>query len=378
MGQVSRSDDMPVASGNLSLFGGSSGHGSKASTATSPKTQPQQQRQFETEKAGLGTLDQVVSKYVDSTGPSTVTAYEDTGGVMESKECLLSTQVPYSDESSSSTSASRPNADTAESSPTVPTAAPAPLAAHAAAGSPGLFSLSSEVESTYGSSSATTEVCNRPSAATLLVQQSNHPSSRNPDNLESILPSSLIPTREYHHPHAPHPNSWAWDMPVHPSPASPNFHGPVDVMKQEYNCDSHHSGTWQNLCELPDGVSQFYNVVDSGHDVMDDVHVKHHEQQLLQLHQVGSPTSQWQMNLQGVGENNSDSFNPMAEWEAARCQDSTFISYGLSDSHSGLCNDLYMLDNVTHYANSSSSLQYPVYDDNYLFPHLLEESMLYV
>jgi hypothetical protein len=373
MGQVSRSDDTPVASEDLSLFGGSSG---KASTATSPTKRPQQQqRQFEVEKAGHGTLDQVVSKYVDSTGPSTVTAFADTGGVMESKECLLSTHVPYSDESSSSTSVSRPNADTAESSPANPAAA-APRA-HAA-GSSGLFSLSSEVDSTYGSSSATTEGCNRPSAASLVgvLQQPNPRASRNPDNLESILPSSLIPTREYHHPHGLRSDSWVWDMPVHPPPAPPNSHAPVGVAKQHYNCDSHHSSTWQNLRELPDALNQFFNVVDSGHDVMNDV--KHHEQQLLQLHQVGSPTSQWQMNLQGVGEYNSDSFNPMAEWEAARCQASTPMAYGLSDSHSGLCNDLYMLDNVTHHANSSASLQYPVYDDGYLFPHLMEESMLYV
>jgi hypothetical protein len=180
MGQVSRSDDTPVASEDLSLFGGSSG---KASTATSPTKRPQQQqRQFEVEKAGHGTLDQVVSKYVDSTGPSTVTAFADTGGVMESKECLLSTHVPYSDESSSSTSVSRPNADTAESSPANPAAA-APRA-HAA-GSSGLFSLSSEVDSTYGSSSATTEGCNRPRAATPIIWRASYPRVSSP-------PASII------------------------------------------------------------------------------------------------------------------------------------------------------------------------------------------
>lgn len=225
----------------------------------------------------------------------------------------------------------------------------------------------------------------------MVVQRQHKPpsSSRNPDNLESILPSSLIPTHEFpRHSHGPHSDSWVWDSPSQHQPPTVRLtcRGagglPGDVTKQEYTttCDSQrrNSSTWQNLCELPDALSQFFcGVVDSGHDLMADG--KHHEQQLLPLHQVGSPTSQWQMNLQGVGSNNSDSFNPLAEWEAARCSGSS-MAYGLSsESHAVLGTDLYMLDPALHHGNASSSLlQYPAYDNGDLFPHLIEESVLYV
>lgn len=101
-------------------------------------------------------------------------------------------------------------------------------------------------------------------------------------------------------------------------------------------------------------------------------------------YEAGSPgRNQWQMNLQGVGENNYSDTCPMADWDhiAGRLHpESNATAYGdFSDTmNSGLSNDMYMLDNLHgHGTTNSNSLQY-AYNDGYLFPHLMEESMLYV
>ncbi|XP_024366243.1 uncharacterized protein [Physcomitrium patens] len=372
--QVTRSNDnAPMASENASMFGGSSIICSKAvSTTSSCKLSQRSRPLFSSENVG-GMLDQVVSKYVvDSTGPTPSTvAVEDTGGVIESKECLLSTQVPYSDESSSSTSASR-FADTAESSPTT-----------GAAGSPGLFSLSSEVEPTCGFSAATADVCRRPSAFQLV------PSNRNPDNLESILPANLIYNR--HHHNAPRRAEWAWDMPVARTTSSSGLDAITghcnSVSLQRHNCS--HESSWQNLCELPDAVANFllsesmqgFNTTTSTHCV--NVSVKKHEPSLQ--HRSYEPTpalasnSPWQMSHSRVT-GNSESINVLADWDSTRSQDPS-LGYSLCpENNSGLCNDMFMPDNnCLHVFNATGSSHYPFYDDGYLFPHLMEESsMLYV
>lgn len=320
-------------------------------------SQAPRQQQFESDSSS-GTLNQVVSKYVDPNGPSATIAFEETAVecvVINPKECLLSTQVPYSDESSSSTSAiSRFNADTASS------------LTSAVASNSGLFSLSSEVESTYSDPNST-EVCCQPSATLTM----NTTTGRNPDNLESILPPSLLTNREYHS--SPLHRNWVWNMPI------PITHASVTALHRTTTtfgvdtvtkCDYHHN-TWQNLCELPDTVAQFLSF-DSTHS-----NVKQ-EQLLHQLCETESTVNHWKMNLQGVGKN-SESSNPMKDWGASRgCQESTSLAYALTVADTTeLCNDLYMLDNVQHAANSTT-LQYLLYDDEYLFPRLMEESTLNV
>ncbi|XP_024369863.1 uncharacterized protein [Physcomitrium patens] len=348
--QVFDSDDISVSSENDSPPSDSIMLYKKASTVTSP-SQALMQWQFES-KIISGTLDQVVSKYVDS---SVIVNFEDTGselGVIEPRKCLLSTQVPFSDESSSSISTMSRSADTA-SSPT-----------RAAADSPGLFSLSSEVEPSLSNLTAN-EGCNQSSPVIAV----NRFPSRNPDNLESILPSSLICNRGYH---SAAPNAeWVWDKPdLHPLTAldSTAITSRVDKVTK---CDPNHN-TWQNLCELPVSITQFLS--SDSTNVMNSAK----QEQLLQRCEAVSTMNQWQMNLQGVGEN-LESFNPMVDWDIfKRCEDSSCMACTHSDTNvSGFCNDLYMLDNV-HHAAHSIALQYPSCDNACLFPQFTEDSMLYV
>lgn len=324
----------------------------KASTVTSP-SQALMQWQFES-KIISGTLDQVVSKYVDS---SVIVNFEDTGselGVIEPRKCLLSTQVPFSDESSSSISTMSRSADTA-SSPT-----------RAAADSPGLFSLSSEVESTY-SGPYSSEARHQPSAALTL----NTSLCRNPDNLESILPPSLLTNWEYHD--APLHASWVWDMPIpHTSASVTALHSTTTTSRADTvtKCDPHHN-TWQNLCELPDTIAQFLSCDSIDSDVSQ-------EQLLHRLCETESTINHWKMNPEGVRKN-SEGFNPMIDWGVSRgCQESSSAAHALTDADATeLCNDLYMLDNV-HDATNSTIIQCPLYDDEYVFQHLMEESTLNV
>lgn len=374
-------NDNNITNNNVSLFARSttSALGSKAettTTTTSPCKLPGQQRQFESESYAGGTLDQVVSKYVDCNGPKDSGG----GGVLESKECLLSTQVPYSEESSTSTSASRFATDSGDSSSPPTCSAPAAKQQQAASQNHGLFSLSSDVLSTYETirNVATVDTPN-------VDVRSRSPS---PDTLESILPSCLLQQHHNYHHHGSSPprSEWLWDMPLLPHTNN--------LIPSDQHCDSYRSNnnTTNNnqsswLPDLSEPLTPFLAPIqpNSSYPVVVLNDVDQQELNYLQerSYEAGSPgRNQWQMNLQGVGENNynsQDSF-PMADWDQRLHPDSTSVAYAdFSDTVMNSTSDLYMVENL----NSNSMLPYNnnninAYDDGFLFPHLMEDSMLYV
>jgi hypothetical protein len=328
------------------------------------------------------TLAQVVSKYVNESKPlpnshqhqphipARAAAVEQHLRVDEPKECLLSTQVPYSDDTSTISSASPNSADTASSSS--PEELDDTTAAAAAADSPGLFSLSSEVEAS--------EVGPQRRSVNLSNNSSSNPNlftpSRNPDNLESILRPN---NSELLRPRAAADQPWAWDLlpefptPPAPAPESVMYHhvkGGGDLVAQ----------TWTNLCELPDEFPSDASVNAMNLMVSNDMIKSGLQVSSTNRCNNSVVANLWHYNLY------PECF-PISDWESlSKCQESASLCSALSESNGigestagslqflpGDDSDLYMNDQSMQ---DVSGIIHPMYDDGCLFPHLMEESRI--
>ena len=311
-------------------------------------------------------------KYPESTAPaqrrkvSHAVTVQDRRGV-ESSECLLSTQVPYSDEYS--TSSVSLSTDTA-SSPNC----------GAVTGSSRLGSLSSEVNSIRVPAP---EVCCRSAASSGTSSMLTSP-CRNPDNLQSILPSSMTSSQntrlfssDHHHHHHQQQqqhrrDEWSWAMladqisKVQPTTCATstrqnNCDG-NDHM--QWNCDP--ALSWQNLCELPGTSNQDY--VDTNH-----------------AHTEQFPNSKWitlddaaGANYESMGANQWPRDNHLRTGieEVSAC--SSARNWNVNPKFEGYSapsgpafvpvpHDFYALENIY-----GSMVQYS-FDDGTLFPHLSED-----
>lgn len=180
-------------------------------TRTLPQNHP-----YNSFGVGTGSIDQVVSQFVESS-PSVVTAGTSSTLAFNSDQCSFSTQISYSDDSSMSMAS--PPADTASFLDS------------------GVLSRSSEVECLL--EARTDEVCSCSSYGLINPSQ-------NPDNLQCMLPlsmrtSSLVP----HDLYAESSASCSLQPPaattgvVHSSDNFPH------ISEQDQ------SKTWSTLCELP-------------------------------------------------------------------------------------------------------------------------------
>ena len=306
----------------------------------------------------------------DSTAPaqrrkvSDAVPVQDRRGV-ESSECLLSTQVPYSDEYS--TSSVSLSTDTA-SSPNC----------GAVTGSSRLGSLSSEVNSFRVPAP---EVCCRSAASSGTSSMLTSP-CRNPDNLQSILPSSMTSSQKPrlfssdHHQQQQQQqhrcDEWSWAMladqlsKVQPTTCATSM--------RQNNCDGNHymqwtcdpTLTWQNLCELPGAPNQDY------------VETNHANTEQL-------PSSKWiplddaaGANYESMGANQWPRNNHLRTGMEEVSASSSARNWNVNPKFEGYSapsgpafvpgqHDFYALENIY-----GSMVQYS-FDDGTLFPHLPED-----
>lgn len=315
----------------------------------------------ESVKAAVGTD---LHRCPDSAGPaqrpkmSDAVTFQDGRGV-ESSECLLSTQVPYSDEYS--TSSVSLSTDTA-SSPDC----------GAVTGSPRLGSLSSEVNSFRVPAP---EASCRSAASSGTSSMLTSP-CRNPDNLQSILPSSMTSQKPQmfasDHQQQHRREEWSWTMladqlsKVQPTTCATSM--------RQNNCDGNNymhwtcdaTLTWQNLCDLPGALNQDYF-------------------EMNQAHIEELPNSKWMAlddaagaNYDSVGANQWPRNNHLRTGmeEVSACSsarnwhvNTKFEGYSAPSGPAfvPVPHDFYALENIY-----GSMVQFS-FDDGTLFPHLSED-----
>ncbi|KAG0563878.1 hypothetical protein KC19_8G066600 [Ceratodon purpureus] len=306
----------------------------------------------------VGTLAQVVSKYlpVDNGVLRTVTSNDavDMTDVcdshVDSSQCFLSTQVPYSEDSSTSTVS--PAHDTATSPDST------------IARSPPRF-LPSLVENSLDPGSAI-EMISFPSSTTF---------NQNPDNLQSILPLSVLPLSIL-------PLSISsslqqrgdWLNCSSSSSSQPEQKNIVTVSMAQNSwtsCEPHQaaSESWSNLCELP-AAWQYYT--DPGLVANEMEHELVDVKRELDTHDSCEGSVAWHQNFQDEG---CDACFFSDDWRfPAQCTDSGSVS-SVSDANSDveyLCTDVHpSLSHPLYGDDTSHQLIFPVAD------HIMDEPMGY-
>ncbi|XP_024401854.1 uncharacterized protein [Physcomitrium patens] len=270
---------------------------------------------------GPGTLSQVVSKYVTVDKETlTVSSSSPDNRLVDSSQCFLSTQVSYSEDSSSNLVVSS-YIDTATS----------PDSARF---------IPSSVESSEPGSAAGVTFCNTSS------------SNRNPDNLQSILPPNVSSAMH----NAPRP-VYAQPCLDEPRPGLTQNATWSDVTHDR-------AESWRNLCEPP-AAWQYYT--DPGM-VANDM-----EDELVDVtRELAMRTS---TACQGTQDGGCGECFMSGDWLFPHCDaaDSSFSCMSDISGDEYLCNDGYSSAGV----HVSSLLHHAFYDAHQSLPVLLEASMDY-
>lgn len=292
----------------------------------------------------VGTLAQVVSKYfpIDNGVLRNVTSNEALGmtdpgdSLVDSSQCFLSTQVPYSEDSS--TSSVSPSNDTATSPDS------------ATARSPPRF-LPSSVENSLDPGSAV-EMINFSSSTTF---------NQNPDNLQSILPLSVSSAMQQL-------GDWLNCSSSSSSQPEQNIVTVSMTQKSWTSCEPQPAAeSWSNLCELP-AAWQYY--IDPGLVANEMEHELVDVKRELATHGSCEGSVAWHQNFQ----DGCDACFFSDDWQfPAQYTDSGSVS-SMSDANSDveyLCTDVHpSLSQPLYGDDASHQLMFPVVD-------IMEEPMGY-
>ncbi len=237
------------------------------------------------------------------------------------RNCMVSTQVAYSE-------------DTTPSLPADSLSTP---------DSPGLFSLSSEAES-YGPSPTAAEVSSPLCSSGSSIVTSP---SRNPDNLQSILPANLsCPAVERWN--QPQSRDWSWGEPAAAAVQIPQVLQTACTLAAAWQCSnspmeevkcepaSSSAASWQILCALPAAAAAWAQTPRASCEL------------------VGTQKDDWQ------------------DYNIKRAEQ--------QQQFSGLLGDLVgesFTTNDTLYMESIPFPEHPL-DDSHLFPFLLDECRIFV